>query len=183
MEKAPRWLIAFAARVCCNAVYHLPCPPHQRRDPAACIVSSCQGRENQRGDRLRVGGIRDASAKLAESDPGTTLTRERCAVAVIPISHGWQNTPIHLVGCHVDLDARTKGVAGAARNSPHGLVQILLNRSDVHLWGGVSKVFTRSGWSATANTKPRSRTVQAPCGGWIMADHRLELPQLQGNSS
>jgi methylase of polypeptide subunit release factors len=103
--------------------------------------------------------FRDASAKLAESDPGTTLTRERWLLPLFqelgygrlatakaieiagdayPISHGWQSTPIHLVGCHVDLDARTKGVAGAARNSPHGLVQILLNRSDAHLWAFVS---------------------------------------------
>ena len=39
------------------------------------------------------------------------------------------NTPIHLVGRSVDLDKRTPGVAGAARSSPHSLVQELLNRS------------------------------------------------------
>ena len=55
-----------------------------------------------------------------------------------PISHGWLNTPIHLVGSRVDLDKRTAGVAGAARASPHSLVQVLLNRSDAHLWAFVS---------------------------------------------
>src|SRR5439155_3186724 len=45
---------------------------------------------------------------------------------------------IHLIGCRVDLDHRVAGVAGAARSSPHSLVQELLNRSDAHLWGLVS---------------------------------------------
>src|SRR5207249_4779415 len=52
-----------------------------------------------------------------------------------PVSHLWQQTPIHLVGCGVDLDHRTAGVAGAARTPPHGLVQELLNRRDDFLWG------------------------------------------------
>ena len=39
---------------------------------------------------------------------------------------------------HVELDRRAKGVAGAATQSPHGLVQEFLNRSDKHLWGFVS---------------------------------------------
>ena len=55
-----------------------------------------------------------------------------------PLSHLWDAVPIHLVGARVDLDRRTSGVAGAARMSPHGLVQDLLNRSDDHLWGFVS---------------------------------------------
>jgi len=54
-----------------------------------------------------------------------------------PISHGWRHAPIHLVGCCVELDIRTAGVAGASRSSPHGLVQELLNRSDEYLWGFV----------------------------------------------
>lgn len=103
--------------------------------------------------------FRAAADKLPESDAGTTLTRERWLLPLFaelgygrlatakaieiagdayPISHGWQNTPIHLVGLRVDLDTRTKGVAGAARNSPHSLAQILLNRSDAHLWAFVS---------------------------------------------
>jgi len=55
-----------------------------------------------------------------------------------PVSHGWRSVPIHLVGYGVKLDTRTPGVAGAARYSPHGMMQELLNRSDDHLWGFVS---------------------------------------------
>lgn len=108
--------------------------------------------------------FRDTAANLSESDPGTTVTRERWLLPLFqelgygrlqaakaieidegagssrpyPISHAWQKTPIHLVGLRVDLDTRTKGVAGAARNSPHSLVQVLLNRSPEHLWAFVS---------------------------------------------
>lgn len=55
-----------------------------------------------------------------------------------PISHFWHRCPIHLIGCHIDLDRRTAGVAGAARASPHSLVQEYLNRTEEHLWGFVS---------------------------------------------
>jgi hypothetical protein len=96
---------------------------------------------------------------LPENDLGTSITRERWLLPLfqelgygrlVPakaieiegksyaISHGWQNTPIHLVGLKVDLDKRTPGVAGASRSSPHSLVQELLNRSSEHLWGIVS---------------------------------------------
>lgn len=44
------------------------------------------------------------------------------------------HTPIHLVGCGVDLDKRATGVRGAARTSPHGMVQDYLNRDDKSLW-------------------------------------------------
>ncbi len=54
------------------------------------------------------------------------------------LSHMWHHSPIHLLGAGVDLDRRQAGVAGAARTSPHGLVQEFLNRSDDHLWGFVS---------------------------------------------
>ena len=37
---------------------------------------------------------------------------------------------------------RNSGLAGAARMSPHGLVQQFLNRSDAHLWGIVSNRLT-----------------------------------------
>jgi hypothetical protein len=56
----------------------------------------------------------------------------------LAVSHGWTNSPVHLLGCRVSLDKRQKGVRGAARTSPHGLVQAFLNRSDDHLWGFVS---------------------------------------------
>jgi hypothetical protein len=48
------------------------------------------------------------------------------------------DVPIHLIGAHVDLDHRTADVAGAARVSPHALLQDLLNRSDERLWGFLS---------------------------------------------
>ena len=96
---------------------------------------------------------------LREDEPGTSVTRERWLLPLFqelnygrlttsraietadkdyPISHLWQQTPIHLVGCGIDLDKRTRGVAGAARSSPHSLVQELLNRSDEYLWAFVS---------------------------------------------
>jgi hypothetical protein len=96
---------------------------------------------------------------LPDNETGTTLTRERWLLILFqelgygrlltakgieingkhyPISHIWQHTPIHLVGYNIDLDRRTSGVAGAARMSPHSLVQELLNRSDSYLWGIVS---------------------------------------------
>src|SRR5262249_33165004 len=38
----------------------------------------------------------------------------------------------------IALDQRSSGVAGAARRSPHSLVQELLNRSEDYLWGVVT---------------------------------------------
>src|SRR5215831_3714430 len=92
-------------------------------------------------------------------DPGTTATREKWLLPPsgelgysrlqqakaleadgrsFPVSHSWQNVPIHLVGKNIDLDHRTAGVAGAARSSPHSLVQELLNRREESQWGFVS---------------------------------------------
>jgi len=100
-----------------------------------------------------------AREKLPESDAGTTLTRERWLLPLfaelgygrvpttkpIPaggkdyaVSHLWQKTPVHLVSFRADLDTKKPGVSGASRNSPHSLLQELLNRSDEHLWGFVS---------------------------------------------
>lgn len=97
--------------------------------------------------------------RLPEKDFGTTLTRERWLLPLFeelhygrlstskavdiegksyPVSHFWQQAPIHLIGCNVDIDRRTAGAAGAARVSPHGLVQEFLNRSDDHLWAFVA---------------------------------------------
>jgi Eco57I restriction-modification methylase len=116
---------------------------------------------NRAWNRL-LGGwatFKSSSAKLPPGDPGTTVTRERWLYPLFqelgygrlvaakgleangksyPISHLWNNTPNHLVGCNVDLDTRSPGVAGAARTSPHGLVQEFLNRSDAFLWGFVA---------------------------------------------
>lgn len=68
---------------------------------------------------------------------------QRSKVTVIdekeyPISHFHGPAPIHLVGFGIDLDRRTAGAAGAARISPHSLLQEFLNRSEPHLWGFVS---------------------------------------------
>ncbi|MDI6817043.1 MAG: S24 family peptidase [Actinomycetota bacterium] len=103
--------------------------------------------------------FRGAVAKLKENEPATTPTRERWLLPLFqelgygrlltakaihienkdyPISHSWNDVPIHLVGCHIDLGRRVAGVAGAAKSSPHSLVQELLNRSDKHLWAFVS---------------------------------------------
>ena len=70
-------------------------------------------------------------------------TLQRSKVTVVegkeyPISHFHEPAPIHLVGFGVGLDRRTAGAAGAARISPHGLLQEFLNRSEAHLWGFVS---------------------------------------------
>ena len=55
------------------------------------------------------------------------------------ISHQWgDSVPIHLLGAEVPIDRRSAGVPGAARTSPHGLVQEFLNRSDPHLWALLS---------------------------------------------
>jgi hypothetical protein len=104
-------------------------------------------------------GFKDAREKLTAGDPGTGMTRDRWLMVLFqeldfgrlvtakglevdgksyPISHIWQNAPMHLVGCGVDLDRRAAGVAGAARSSPHSLVQEFLNRTEDHLWGFVS---------------------------------------------
>lgn len=103
--------------------------------------------------------FQDARAALPADDPGTTVTRERWLLPLFQeldygrlqtakavelggrtyaVSHAWPPAPIHLVGCNVALDQKTAGVAGAARTSPHSLVQELLNRSDDHLWAFVS---------------------------------------------
>lgn len=110
--------------------------------------------------------FRQARGHLAVSEPGTGLTRENWLLplfnelgygrlssaraeqrqvdlpdglrASYAISHFWLHSPIHLIGCGLDMDKRTKGIAGAAQSSPHSLVQEFLNRSDAHLWGFVS---------------------------------------------
>lgn len=105
--------------------------------------------------------FRRAEANLSPSDKtATSLTRDRWLRPLLeelgfhdlplarclaidgteyPISHQQDTSvPIHLLGCRVKVDRRTPGVRGAARISPHGLVQEFLNRSDDHLWGMVS---------------------------------------------
>ena len=97
--------------------------------------------------------------QLASDEAATRLTREKFLLPLFQelgygrlspapaieisgkryaISHGWHHTPIHLVGYRVDLDRRAIGVGGAAKSSPHSLVQELLNRSEQHLWAFIS---------------------------------------------
>lgn len=104
-------------------------------------------------------GFSTAKERLSQADPGTSLTRERWLLILFqelgygrldtmrgveiggktyPISHFRHKSPFHLVGFRIDLDRRTHGVAGAARASPHSLVQEFLNRSEDHLWGFLS---------------------------------------------
>jgi len=103
--------------------------------------------------------FRIASRNLPTEDKGTSLTRERWLLILFqelgygrlqiargleadgssyPISHTWQSVPFHLVGFGIDIDKRTPGAAGAARSSPHGLVQDFLNRREDLFWGFVS---------------------------------------------
>ena len=103
--------------------------------------------------------FKKAIAAKPAGDPTTTDTRERWLFPLFqelgfgrltaakpievdghsyPVSHGWNQVPIHLVGSHADLDLRTPGAVGAAKASPHSLVQSALNASDAHLWGIVS---------------------------------------------
>src|SRR5258708_8911950 len=98
--------------------------------------------------------LRTARGRLPQSDFGTTLTRDRWLLPLFhelgygrlgvprrlgiagvsyPVSHLWQNVPIHLVSFRTDLDTRTSGVAGSARPSPHRLGQRLRNQSDYAL--------------------------------------------------
>jgi hypothetical protein len=116
---------------------------------------------NRAWNRLQAAwaNFQSAREKLAGTDTGTSLTRERWLLPLFQlldygrlqaakaeeiggksyaISHAWQQTPIHLVGCNVDLDRRIQTAAGGMRSSPHSLLQELLNRSDQHLWGIVS---------------------------------------------
>lgn len=104
--------------------------------------------------------FRDETARLSPDDPGTALTRDRWLLILLrelgygrvpltpgghltagtgdeagdyPVSHLWEDVPVHLMGWNVNLDARNPGVAGAAR-APQSMVQELLNRNDEHLW-------------------------------------------------
>jgi hypothetical protein len=98
--------------------------------------------------------FRKAASEVPADDPGTTVTREKWLLPLFQelgygrlnrenarvieareyaVSHMWARVPIHLVGVNIKLDTRTKGVAGAATNPPHSLVQEFLNHSDDHL--------------------------------------------------
>lgn len=60
-----------------------------------------------------------------------------------PITHTHHDQlPIHAVPAGAPLDSRTPGVTGAARQSPHSLLQHYLNRTSRHLWGIVTNGIT-----------------------------------------
>ncbi len=103
--------------------------------------------------------FRAAAAKLPDAESGTSLTRERWLQPLFQelgygrlllakpieadgksyaISHGWNRTPIHLIGCRVDLDRSQQRTTTTTRSSPHSLLQEALNRSQEHLWGFVT---------------------------------------------
>ncbi|PKN09763.1 MAG: hypothetical protein CVU73_02140 [Deltaproteobacteria bacterium HGW-Deltaproteobacteria-8] len=105
------------------------------------------------------GSFKAARDAIPGDKPGTSETREKWLLPLFnelgygrllgakalelggkpySISHGWGSTPIHLLGCNVPLDKKTKGIQGATVAAPHGLVQELLNRSDDHLWAFVT---------------------------------------------
>lgn len=75
-----------------------------------------------------------------ELDFGRLLTEKSPEIEgrTYPIERFYSHTPIHLIGCKLPLDRRTKGARGAATSSPHSMVQEFLNRSDDHLWAFVS---------------------------------------------
>lgn len=54
-----------------------------------------------------------------------------------PISHIWNQVPIHLVSFKAELDVRST-LTGTRKASPHSLVQELLNRSEAYLWAFLS---------------------------------------------
>ena len=108
-------------------------------------------------------GFAEARAELPADQGGAAMTRERWLQPLFnelgygrlvsepaieieskryPVFSRWQNTPIHLVGVNVPIDRRSKGVAGASNQSPHSLVQELLNRSPERLWGIVGNGLT-----------------------------------------
>ena len=104
--------------------------------------------------------FRSAAGNLAEAGSGTGVTNEKWSIPLLrelgfgmlpataapeidgktyAINRFFGDTAIHLVGCHVELDRRARGVRGAAAANPHGLLQDFLNRSSPrNLWGILS---------------------------------------------
>ena len=140
----------------------IPTSGASRRKPITCRTARKSPRPpTARWNRLLAAwsGFRSASERLSATDAGTTLTREKWLLPLFQelgygrlvtvkaveidgksyaISHCWNRTPIHLLGCRIDLNTPSQRVAGASRSSPHSLLQEFLNRSQEHLWGIVS---------------------------------------------
>ncbi|HNC44364.1 MAG TPA: type II DNA modification enzyme, partial [Acidobacteriota bacterium] len=83
--------------------------------------------------------FKTARERLNPADAATSVTRERWLLPLFQelgygrlmsvkaftiedkpyaISHLWQDTPIHLVGVGIEIDRRTTGATGAAKQSP-----------------------------------------------------------------
>lgn len=104
--------------------------------------------------------FQEQRAKLGENgDTGTAITNERWLLPLFTelgygrlvttkspvigdrsyaIERFYNHTPIHLIGCKLPLDRRTRGARGAATASPHSMVQEFLNCSDECVWAFLS---------------------------------------------
>lgn len=137
--------------------------PLAGRDPAAYHLHGMRLEDeiNQAWARLKTTWhtFRAALAKAPPDAAHTGLTRDRWLMPLLqtlgygrlptaptetiddrpwPISHRYDHSPIHLLGFNVPIDTRTKGTPGAARTTPHGLMQGYLNRKNPDLWGLLS---------------------------------------------
>lgn len=78
--------------------------------------------------------LRELGYGRVSPTPGGHLTAgEADDARDYPISHLWNDVPMHLLGWNVSLDSRSKGVRGAAR-APQSMLQEYLNRTPQHLW-------------------------------------------------
>ncbi|MBB6345238.1 hypothetical protein FHU36_001747 [Nonomuraea muscovyensis] len=89
-----------------------------------------EGRSPRARDRWLIPLLRQLDYGVLQ--PGGGITVED---VTYPVSHRFEQVPIHLVGWNVDLDHRTARVNTQA---PQSMVQELLNRSDDHLWAVLS---------------------------------------------
>ena len=63
------------------------------------------------------------------------FTAEELDGRTFELSNRWLHAPVHVVGANVPFEERTAHAVGAARHTPHDLVQAYLNRSEDSLWG------------------------------------------------
>jgi hypothetical protein len=85
--------------------------------------------------RIGIGGSESGVGENARTTNPELLAQ---TPEFYPISHLWEQTPIHLVSFQQELDRRDPSI----KRSPHSLMQEFLNRSDDHLWGFVSNGLT-----------------------------------------
>jgi hypothetical protein len=101
-------------------------------------------------------GFQEIRNRLPEEETGTEVTNQNWLLPLFeelkygrlattkapeidgrtyPIERVYSQVPIHLIGCNLPLDRRTKRARGAATASPHSMMQEFLNRSEESLWG------------------------------------------------